>query len=83
MFQNMCDELKGWIGEKRSVLGNEDLGKDLRSTQALQRKHQVCWVMFIHKSSIFSKETLGMLCHTFIKSTNFAKETGMLSHVCT
>lgn len=41
MFQNMCDELRGWIGEKQSVLGNEDLGKDLRSTQALQRKHQV------------------------------------------
>ena len=37
----MCGELKDWISEKQSVLGNEDLGKDLRSVQALQRKHQV------------------------------------------
>ena len=37
----MCAELKDWISEKQSVLGNEDLGKDLRSVQALQRKHQV------------------------------------------
>ncbi len=41
LFQNMCGELKDWIKEKQSVLGNEDLGKDLRSVQALQRKHQV------------------------------------------
>ena len=41
LFQNMCGELKDWINEKQSVLGNEDLGKDLRSVQALQRKHQV------------------------------------------
>jgi spectrin beta len=40
MFQDMCDELKDWIKEKQNVLNNEDLGKDLRSVQALQRKHQ-------------------------------------------
>ncbi len=48
MFQNMCDELKDWIKEKQNVLGNEDLGKDLRSVQALQRKHQVNYISFIN-----------------------------------
>ncbi len=37
----MCDELKDWINEKKSVLGNKDLGKDLKGVQSLQRKHQV------------------------------------------
>ena len=41
LFQNTCDELKDWINEKQGVLGNEDQGKDLRSVQSLQRKHQV------------------------------------------
>ena len=40
LFQKMCNELKDWIGEKDSALNNEDLGKDLRSVEALQRKHQ-------------------------------------------
>ncbi len=37
----MCDELKDWINEKDSVLNNTDLGKDMHTVQALQRKHQV------------------------------------------
>ena len=41
MFQSMCDELKDWIGEKNSQLGIDDLGRDLNTVQALQRKHQV------------------------------------------
>ena len=29
------------MNEKRSVLASDDLGKDMRTVQALQRKHQV------------------------------------------
>ena len=41
LFQNMCGELRDWMSEKQSVLTNDDLGKDMRTVQALQRKHQV------------------------------------------
>ena len=37
----MCGELRDWMNEKRSVLASDDLGKDMRTVQALQRKHQV------------------------------------------
>ena len=40
LFQKMCDELKGWIGEKTSGINLDDVGKDLASVQVLQRKHQ-------------------------------------------
>lgn len=36
----MCDELKGWIGEKANAINLDDVGKDLKSVQALQRRHQ-------------------------------------------
>ena len=41
LFQDMCGELRDWMNEKRSVLASDDLGKDMRTVQALQRKHQV------------------------------------------
>ena len=34
------DETKDWINEKDDGLNTEELGKDLRSVQALQRKHE-------------------------------------------
>jgi len=40
LFQKMCDELKGWIGEKNNTINLDDVGKDLKSVQALKRKHQ-------------------------------------------
>lgn len=40
VFQKICDELKGWIGEKISGINLDDVGKDLKSVQALQRRHQ-------------------------------------------
>lgn len=40
LFQKICDELKGWIGEKISGINLDDVGKDLKSVQALQRRHQ-------------------------------------------
>ena len=40
LFQNMCGELKDWIREKTGELDNDDLGRDLDSVKALQRKHQ-------------------------------------------
>nr|CAH7757313.1 unnamed protein product [Callosobruchus chinensis] len=39
-FHRDVDETKDWINEKDEALNNEDLGKDLRSVQALQRKHE-------------------------------------------
>ena len=40
MFHRDVDETRDWISEKDEALNNEDLGKDLRSVQALQRKHE-------------------------------------------
>ncbi|XP_053397827.1 spectrin alpha chain, non-erythrocytic 1-like isoform X5 [Mercenaria mercenaria] len=40
LFQSTCDELVEWIKEKDNVLSaTDDLGKDLKANQALQRKH--------------------------------------------
>lgn len=39
-FHRDVDETKEWIAEKDEALGIDDLGKDLRSVQALQRKHE-------------------------------------------
>jgi len=39
-FHRDVDETKDWIQEKDEALSIEDLGKDLRSVQALQRKHE-------------------------------------------
>ena len=42
LFQSTCNELVEWIKEKDNVLSaTDDLGKDLKSNQALQRKHAV------------------------------------------
>ena len=40
MFHRDVDETKDWIGEKDEALNNDDIGKDLRTVQALQRKHE-------------------------------------------
>jgi len=40
VFQKLCDELKGWIGEKINSINPDDVGKDLKTVNALQRKHQ-------------------------------------------
>jgi spectrin alpha len=39
-FHRDVDETKDWISEKDTALTNDDLGKDLRSVQTLQRKHE-------------------------------------------
>ncbi|XP_017134914.1 spectrin alpha chain isoform X4 [Drosophila miranda] len=39
-FHRDIDETKDWIAEKANALNNDDLGKDLRSVQTLQRKHE-------------------------------------------
>ena len=39
-FHRDVDETEYWIHEKDEALNNDDLGKDLRSVQALQRKHE-------------------------------------------
>lgn len=39
-FHRDVDETKDWIQEKDEALSIDDLGKDLRSVQALQRKHE-------------------------------------------
>lgn len=39
-FHRDVDETKDWIQEKDETLNNDDLGKDLRTVQALQRKHE-------------------------------------------
>jgi len=40
MFHRDVDETRDWISEKDEALNNDDLGKDLRNVQALQRKHE-------------------------------------------
>ncbi len=39
-FHRDIDETKDWISEKEDALNNDDLGKDLRGVQTLQRKHE-------------------------------------------
>ncbi|GAB6021924.1 hypothetical protein CHUAL_006087 [Chamberlinius hualienensis] len=39
-FHRDVDETKDWIQEKDEALDNNDCGKDLRSVQTLQRKHE-------------------------------------------
>ncbi|XP_055312363.1 spectrin alpha chain isoform X2 [Sitodiplosis mosellana] len=39
-FHRDIDETKDWISEKEDALNNDDLGRDLRSVQTLQRKHE-------------------------------------------
>ncbi|XP_037044978.1 spectrin alpha chain isoform X3 [Bradysia coprophila] len=39
-FHRDIDETKDWIAEKEEALNNDDLGKDLRGVQTLQRKHE-------------------------------------------
>lgn len=39
-FHRDIDETKDWILEKDDALDSEDFGRDLRSVQALQRKHE-------------------------------------------
>ena len=51
----MCDELKDWIGEKQLALEGDDLGKDLKATEALMRKHQVNILITTSLTSIISK----------------------------
>ncbi|KAK6759691.1 hypothetical protein RB195_021331 [Necator americanus] len=40
-FHRDVDETRGWIQEKDHALDSDDFGRDLRSVQALQRKHEV------------------------------------------
>ena len=40
LFHRTCDEAKDWMEEKINKLDTEELGRDLRTVQALQRKHQ-------------------------------------------
>ncbi|XP_048482065.1 spectrin alpha chain isoform X4 [Plutella xylostella] len=39
-FHRDVDETKDWIAEKEAALATDDLGRDLRSVQTLQRKHE-------------------------------------------
>ena len=41
MFQLTCDELAEWIKDKDASLSTDDVAHDLKSIQALQRKHAV------------------------------------------
>merc|ERR1711971_224590 len=40
MFHRDVDETKDWIAEKDEALNSDDIGKDMRTVQALQRKHE-------------------------------------------
>ncbi|XP_046630760.1 spectrin beta chain, non-erythrocytic 1-like isoform X4 [Daphnia pulicaria] len=40
LFHRTCDEATEWMEEKITKLDTEELGRDLQSVQALQRRHQ-------------------------------------------
>ncbi|KAK2560477.1 Spectrin beta chain [Acropora cervicornis] len=40
LFFDSCDEMKAWIQEKDAVLSVGDMGRDLETVRALQRRHQ-------------------------------------------
>ena len=39
LFHRTCDEARDWMVEKMEKLDTDDLGRDLKTIQALQRKH--------------------------------------------
>ncbi|XP_055956724.1 spectrin beta chain, non-erythrocytic 2 isoform X1 [Patella vulgata] len=39
LFNSTCDELQEWIKEKDYAISTDDIGKDLRSIEAQQRRH--------------------------------------------
>ena len=41
LFFDSCDEMKSWMQEKDAVLSVGDMGRDLETVRALQRRHQV------------------------------------------
>lgn len=41
LFFDSCEEMKAWIQEKDAVLSDGDVGRDLETVRALQRRHQV------------------------------------------
>ena len=41
LFFDSCGEMNAWMQEKDAVLSDEDLGRDLETVRALQRRHQV------------------------------------------
>ena len=41
LFFDSCDEMKSWMQEKDAVLSDGDMGRDLETVRALQRRHQV------------------------------------------
>ena len=43
-YNHDAEETRDWILEKYEALTIEDLGKDLRSVQALQRKHEGLYI---------------------------------------
>ena len=45
-YNHDAEETRDWILEKYEALTIEDLGKDLRSVQALQRKHEGLYILF-------------------------------------
>ena len=46
-YNHDAEETRDWILEKYEALTIEDLGKDLRSVQALQRKHEGLYMLFL------------------------------------
>ena len=40
LFHRTCDEATEWMEEKITKLDTEELGRDLQTVQALQRRHK-------------------------------------------
>lgn len=72
-FHRDVDETRDWIREKDDALNNDDLGKDLRSVQALQRKHEgLERDLAALQDKVTNKPTF--LCNWFV-CTNFFIDT--------
>ena len=41
LFFDSWEEMKSWIQEKDAILSDGDVGRDLETVRALQRRHQV------------------------------------------
>ncbi len=41
LFYNSCQEMDAWIHEKEGLLCDRDVGRDIETVRALQRRHQV------------------------------------------
>lgn len=64
LFERTCDDAYEWMLEKLEKIETDDLGRDLKTVQALQRKHQVNFACFNASKAFLFHETWAVIMLT-------------------